>query len=343
MNSLTLYKGKVYYRLVCYNLSLFHKTRCIMKKLFNVFISLFLAFLSIILINSCNSSRAMSEEELRVQLEREVEQFHGEVGIYVHHLSKKITIGINEEDLFPTASMIKVTILIKVFDKIERGELRMDSTLCFYTDSIHYPWKGDDAISRFKEGEDITVSKLLTHMITFSDNHASLWLQQLAGTGTEINRWLNEAGFESPRVNSRTPGREMDYEKYGWGQTTPREMAELLVMIRKGEAVSKAASEEMYRHLTRIYWDDEALSQIPPTIQVASKQGALSRSKSEVVLVNAPHGDYVFCIITKDQEDTRWEYDNEGSCLIRKVSNLLWNTFEPDYPWQPGPGVEKYW
>ena len=312
-----------------------------MKKLFYLFISLFLAFLSIILVNSCNSSRVMSEEELRDQLVREVEQFDGVAGIYVHHPSKKITIGINEEDLFPTASMIKVSILIKVFDKIERGELRMDSTLYFYTDSIHYPWKGDDAISRFKEGEDISVSKLLTHMITFSDNHASLWLQQLAGTGTAINRWLDEAGFESTRVNSRTAGREKDYEKYGWGQTTPREMAELLVMIRKGKAVSKAASEEMYRHLTRIYWDDEALSQIPPTIQVASKQGALSRSKSEVVLVNAPHGDYVFCVITKDQEDTRWEYDNEGYCLIRKVSNLLWNTFEPGYPWQPGNQNEK--
>jgi beta-lactamase class A len=92
----------------------------------------------------------------------------------------------------------------------------------------------------------------------------------------------------------------------------------------------------MYRHLTRIYWDDEALSQIPPTIQVASKQGAVSQSKSEVVLVNAPHGDYVFCIITKNQEDTRWENDNEGYVLIRKISRLLWNSFEPDHPWTPG-------
>ncbi len=285
----------------------------------------------------------MSEEELREKLEQEVEQFNGDVGIFVRHLSREITIGINEDDLFPTASMIKVPILVKVFDKIDQGELAMDSTLYFYTDSIHYPWKGDDAISRFKEGEDITVSKLLTHMITFSDNHASLWLQQLAGTGIAINQWLDEAGFKSTRVNSRTPGRKKDYEMYGWGQTSPREMAELMVMIRKGEVVSKEASQEMYRHLTRIYWDGEALSQIPPTVQVASKQGAVSQSRSEVVLVNAPHGDYVFCVITNSQEDKSWGFDNEGYCLIRKVSGLLWNFFEPDFEWEPGNGVEKYW
>ena len=264
-------------------------------------------------------------EDLQAQIDVLVKDFKGDVGIYIHHLSSGITIGINENDLYPTASMIKVPILIKIFDRIDRGELKMDSTLIYYKDSINYQWKGDD----------ITIGKLLTHMITFSDNHASLWLQKLAGTGTEINQWLEEAGFASTRVNSRTPGREEDYEAYGWGVTSPREMAELLRLIRKGEAVSNRASEEMYRHLTRIYWDDEALSQIPPTVQVASKQGAVNQSRSEVVLVNAPHGDYVFCVITKNQEDESWVYENEGYRLIRKISRLTWTYFEPDYPWEP--------
>ena len=45
-------------------------------------------------------------------------------------------------------------------------------------------------------------------MITMSDNTASLWLQSLAGTGVVINQWLAAHGFDSTRVNSRTPGRE---------------------------------------------------------------------------------------------------------------------------------------
>jgi beta-lactamase class A len=70
-------------------------------------------------------------------------------------------------------------------------------------------------------------------------------------------------------------------------------MARLLVSVRAGEAVSRAASEEMYRALTRVYWSGEALSALPPWVQAASKQGRWTRSRSEVVLVNAPSGDYV--------------------------------------------------
>jgi beta-lactamase class A len=95
-------------------------------------------------------------------------------------------------------------------------------------------------------------------------------------------------------------------------------MAELVVRIREGKVISPRTSERIYRNMVRIYWDTEALSQIPPYIQSASKQGAVDRSRSEVVLVNAPHGDYVFCIITKNQNDQSWTFDNEGWVLIRK-------------------------
>jgi beta-lactamase class A len=119
-------------------------------------------------------------------------------------------------------------------------------------------------------------------------------------------------------------------------------MAELLVRIREGRAVSPDASERMYRNLTRIYWDGEALSQIPPTVQTASKQGAVNQSRSEVVLVHAPSGDYVFCVITKNQQDESWEANNEGFVLLRKISRMLWQHFEPKSDWSPAVGVEAW-
>jgi len=106
--------------------------------------------------------------------------------------------------------------------------------------------------------------------------------------------------------------------------------------------VSPAASERIYRNLIRIYYDEVALSEIPPYVQNASKSGAVDESRSEVVLVNAPHGDYVFCIATKNQQDTSWETNNEGWVLIRKLSKLLWNYYEPDSKWRPAPGMEKF-
>lgn len=275
---------------------------------------------------------------LQLKLVNRISDFAGDVGIYVEHLESGASAQINADTLFPTASMIKVPIMLKIFDRIESDTLSL-STKLVYRDSLLYA--GSDILGSFKDGEEITLDKVLLLMASVSDNTASLWLQEIAGTGTAINDWLSANGFDSTRMNSRTPGRSADWERYGWGQTTPREMARLLTMIRMGEAVSPWASEEMYRTLTRQHWNGEALSAIPPFVQAASKVGAVSRSKSEVVLVNGPSGDYVFCIITNNQEDDRWEDDNQGYVLIREISETLWQHFEPGSKWRPEKRTEQ--
>lgn len=282
---------------------------------------------------------ARPDTVLQRRLEAAVAGFRGTVGVYVRHLPSGRSAAVRADELFPTASMIKVPILVGTFDAVERGALSFRQVLT-YTDSLLYP--GEDLVGALADSAKLSLSKLALLMITTSDNTAALWLQHLAGTGTAINAWLDGHGFRATRVNSRTPGREADRERLGWGQTTPREMAELLVMIREGRAVSRAASEEMYRHLTRIHWTGEALSQLPPWVQAASKQGAVNRSRSEVVLVNAPSGDYVFCVITKEQADEGWEASNEGYVLLRRVSALLWEHFEPAHPWRPAEGAERF-
>jgi beta-lactamase class A len=276
---------------------------------------------------------------LTEKIEDLVKDFQGDVGIYVRHLSTGQSVAIRTDELYPTASMIKVPILVTLFNKIASGELNYDDKQ-IYADSLYYP--GEDILGSFKAGEELLLSKLVMLMITMSDNTASLWCQHLAGTGVEINKFLTANGFKNTRMNSRTPGRKEDWQKYGWGQTSPREMAELLVMIRQGKIINQAACDEMYRVLCNIYWNGEALSQIPPSVQAASKQGAVNESRSEVVLVNGPSGDYVFCIITKNQKDESWEYNNEGFVLIRRVSNLLWRYFEPESDWQPPADLQKW-
>lgn len=277
---------------------------------------------------------------LQARLEELVRGFRGDVGIYVRHLRTGQTAAIRADELFPTASMIKVPIMLATFDAIEHGRLTFLQTLT-YTDSLAYEDE-EDLLATVRDSTELPLGKVALLMLTLSDNTASLWLQHLAGTGVAINEWLAARGFDSTRVNSRTPGREEARSQYGWGQTTPREMAELLVRVREQRAVSPAADQEMYRFLTRSYWTGYALSGIPPWVQAASKQGAVRRSRSEVVLVNAPSGDYVYCIITKNQQDESWEPPNEGWVLIRKMSGEIWNYFEPTGRWTPAEGVERF-
>ncbi len=279
------------------------------------------------------------DKKLQKLVDERIKNFRGDVGVYVRHLPSGRTAVSRPDELFPTASQIKVAIMLALFDRIERGELSYHQYMT-YDGSTIYQGKNDDILSRFKIGETIRLSKLIMLMITISDNTASRWLQDLAGGGGHINEVLAAHGFTNLRINSRTPGREKDYEAWGWGQTTPREMCRLFSLIRENRAVSPATSEEMYRILTRIYWDGEALSRIPPHVQAASKQGALDRSRSETVLVNAPGGDDAFSVITKNQTDQSWEDGNEGFVLIRDLSGMFWDYFEPRSRWKPS---KKTW
>lgn len=272
-------------------------------------------------------------------LQAMADSLRGEVGIYVHDLQSNESIAIDADKFFPTASMVKVPILAALMAKVDRGELDYRKQLTYTKDRLY---AGEDLLGSFEDGQAITLDKLAMLMITMSDNTASLWCQELAGTGTAINGWLADNGFEHTRVNSRTEGRKNDWKRYGWGQTTPREMTKLVESIRDGDCVSPAASEEMRRCLSRIYWDGEALASIPTTVQTLSKQGAVSHSRSEVVLVHAPHGDYAFCVITQNQEDKSWRHDNAGYVLLREVSELLWQHFEPGSGRRSAQGSEKF-
>jgi beta-lactamase class A len=298
--------------------------------------------LSFLLLLLCNAAVVVAQQrdDLARSLRQRVSEFPGRVGLYVRHLDTGQEVAINADSLFPTASMIKIPITIGIFNKIEKGELSYDSVLT-YRDSLA-SGVGEDILASFRDGEKISLAKVLMLMITTSDNTASIWSQAMAGGGTEINAWLEENGFTHTRVNSRTPERDAAWKRYGWGQTTPREMASLVTMIRNNKVISPRASERIYRNLTRIYWDGSSLSQLPPYVQAASKTGSLDRYRAEVVLVNAPHGDYVFCVIANDMNDTRWTRDNAGNVLLRDVSRILWNHFEPDSGWKPAEGSEEW-
>lgn len=272
---------------------------------------------------------------LQRRLEGLTQGFHGEVGIYVWNLRRNVEVAIRADELFPTASMIKVPILMTLYDQVEQGKLDLNARVP-YPDTLHYRYgEATDVVGYMAPGDTLPLSEVAFLMLTTSDNFAALWLQGLVGGGAVVNEWLAAHDFEQTRVNSRTPGREEARSTYGWGQTTPREIAQAMVLIRKGYAVSPRRSEEMYRMLTNSYWKDVALSQIPPTVQAASKQGFVDRSRSEVLLVNAPAGDYVLAVITRNQADTTYVHDNEGHRLIRAVSRAVYEHYNPNDPWRP--------
>lgn len=84
----------------------------------------------------------------------------------------------------------------------------------------------------------------------------------------------------------------------------------------------------MMRCLGRNYWDlNEAISVIPPTIEVFSKNGCVNATRSEILLVNAPGRPYIFGIFTKENKDQSWTRENEAWTLARKISSMLFDYY----------------
>ena len=68
------------------------------------------------------------DAKLQSKLEALVKGFHGDVGIYVRNLKTRSNVAsVRGDELFPTASTIKVPILIGTFDSIEKGKLHLSA------------------------------------------------------------------------------------------------------------------------------------------------------------------------------------------------------------------------
>ncbi len=283
-----------------------------------------LGFLSI----SIPTLAQKNDDKLTKKLTEAIAEFKGEVGIYVKKMNSNKEVAIHADEIFPTASIVKVPILVGLFDKINNGELKYKQKFIYRKDRIY---GGSGLMQFFKDSVETDLATMAALMIGYSDNVTSIWCQELA-EGTKINNIMDKLGLKNTKVNSRTPGREAAWKEYGWGNTTPREMANLLIMIRKGQVINPSISDKMYRVLGNVFYNERSLSQVPAHIKTASKSGSLDDVRSEVVLVNAPSGDYVFSIFTKNNQDRSWGQTNEAEDLTRRISNLLWNYFEPKHP-----------
>jgi beta-lactamase class A len=281
-------------------------------------------FSAVLLVSSLVTLAQKTDKKLQEQVNELLKGFNGSVGVYVHDLKKNRVVAIQADTVYPTASMVKIPILTGIMRKLESGELQYHQTLT-YKDSLLYA--GVDILGSLKNNEKIELSKVMMLMLTMSDNTASLWLQSLAGTGARINELMDSLGLRNTRVNSRTPGRENNRTQYGWGQTSPREMATLMEKIVKKQVISETASEKMLRLLGRNYWDEQAISEIPTDVFIASKSGAVDATRNEVLFVNGKKCSYIFCICTKDNKDKSWNSSNEAWVLTKKLSKLLWEYY----------------
>ncbi|SMG20900.1 serine hydrolase [Sphingobacterium psychroaquaticum] len=278
-----------------------------------------------------------TDKKLEERLKKETENFQGDIGIYVQHFKKNTTVNILADTIFPTASIVKVPILVGVFNKINEGSLTLRQPFRYDAKRVY---GGSGLMQFYKDSAETELSIMISLMLTYSDNVTSIWNQELAGGGVEINRIMDQLGLVNTKVNSRTTGREQLWRKYGWGQTTPQEIASLMHLIRSGKVFNPQLSDKMYRYLKNQFYNERSLSQIPAEIATASKTGSVDDARGEVVYVHAPSGDYVFSVLTKNNKDQSWTDENEAEKITRKIASIIWNYYEPKHPYTAYPPIK---
>src|SRR6201995_249479 len=128
------------------------------------------------------------DNKLTTLLRPLVDSFHGVAGIYVHNLRSGREAAINADTLFPTASIIKVPILVGIFDKIAQGAYKYEEPLVYH-DSLAK--KGSGLMQFFKDSSTTDLRTAISLMISYSDNTTAVWCEKMAGGGLAINAWLD--------------------------------------------------------------------------------------------------------------------------------------------------------
>jgi beta-lactamase class A len=247
---------------------------------------------------------------------------HGVLGYAVHNLDTGERLSLRGDDTFPTASLIKVPILVTVYDLIARGQLSLDDELTVLKID-HVP--GSGILQFLHPGLTITVRDAAWLMITISDNTATnLLLDRII-----IRRvWekMDSLGLRRTRVHSKSFLRissvAMDSSvKYGLGVTTPNEMAALFALLANGRAVNPAADSAML-HILQHTTDEQMLQRFAQGARAAHKTGANDAMRTECALFYLASR-VVACVFTNENADKSWRLDNEAQLTMARMGEAI--------------------
>jgi beta-lactamase class A len=266
--------------------------------------------------------------------------FPGEMGVFAKNLATGDTLAINADTRFPTASVIKLAVLVEAFQQIAEGRLKLDARVIM-RDSDKVGIGDSGTLNELHDGIELTVSDLLNLMIVVSDNTATNLMVARLGTPA-VNARMEHYGLRNTKIFRPTfrdghPDCCPELEReFGLGMSTPREMATLMELIATGRAVDANASKHMFDILSR----QQDLTMIPRRLPAdaraavanktgtdAEKQAGASGEKghihNDVAIVKTAKSTYVLAIFTRHGRSRTWTADNEALAAGAEVSRMV--------------------
>lgn len=280
----------------------------------------------------------MSQTELIAAIEREIAWFGGTVGVFAHNLTTGEEVAYDPDTIRPTASTIKVPILIELFNQVEQGVVSLDDRLVTNEQNAT---KGSGILRDLRLGVELPLEDIATLMIVVSDNQATNMLIDLLGM-EKINATMAAKGFHQTKLVNRIDFEAIGPDGKNLAVTTPRELAGIMAGIATNSILSEASCAAMLTILRKQHYLDTVARYFPYTafaaemgrpdngLRVYNKTGSWSGMRGDVALIEWPGTRYTIGLISEGATDARFWAENHGNVVLSKVSKLIFDHFGGD-------------
>lgn len=207
-------------------------------------------------------------------------------------------VALNQDEVFPSASVIKVPMMVDLFCLRDEGKLSFDEIVKLRDED---KVDGSGVLKEMHAGLEVTLLDLLILMIVQSDNTATNLLIDRIGMES-VNERMRGLGLEKTTLARRMY--DWDAQARGLENVcTPREAALLLEFMLQGSISSMSTSTEMLGIMARQQWRDKIPQMLPEGTRVANKTGSIPGVSHDVGVIYGPAGPYVLCVMTKGVSD----------------------------------------
>lgn len=280
-----------------------------------------------------------------------IEAHEGKVTAAFKHLPTGETWAYEADQPMPSASLIKLPVMLATYLAAAHGELGLEEAIEL-TDEDKVPGSGL-LTPHFSAGSSVPLRNVIRLMIGWSDNTATnLVIEALgrASQGSEdadagtrginaVNELMSKLGYENMRLNSLVYRREtsVDLERsklYGLGVMSASETVDLLEKLVEGNPggdldkdVVKAYRKEMLDHLRACQSSSMAPRYLPEGIVVAHKTGGVSQARCDAGVIESPTGPIVYCVMTGENADPSWDDDAPSHKVVAEISKAAYDYF----------------
>jgi beta-lactamase class A len=245
-------------------------------------------------------------KKLEARVEEIAARLDGVMGVAILDLTDSRTLLHNADRVFPTASSIKIAILLELYrqDQEARAGGKRNARL----DDI-YAFDPKDLVgdSRIMAGLTAGVTRvtnrdLAQFMVAVSDNAAANILYDRVGRDN-VNAMLHGLGLSKTMLRRKM----MDVAAARRGEenvATPQEMVRLLEATYKEKVLNKQATAELIKQLSTKK-ESYIPRYLPETVQVANKPGELEGVRTDLGIVYAHNRPFAISVMTAYDRDER--------------------------------------